>query len=144
MYRVPKGATVVANTYAVHHDPKSYQEHHRFIPERFLHEGHPLRAKEMATLSKNFAFGVGRRSCPGLQVANASLYVVLSRILWGFNISAASSGPPRLEPVPSPLVVALALFECSVIPRSEKVRELIGNQAEGQTPPPGARVCFCV
>jgi cytochrome P450 len=96
-YRVPKGATVMANTYAVHHDPNSYQEPHRFLPERFLRDGHPFRAKEMASLSNHFAFGVGRRACPGQQVANASLYIVLSRILWGFDISAASTGPPRLE-----------------------------------------------
>ncbi|CEN60363.1 hypothetical protein ASPCAL02804 [Aspergillus calidoustus] len=135
-YRVPKGATVMANTYAVHHDPNSYQEPHRFLPERFLRDGHPFRAKEMASLSNHFAFGVGRRACPGQQVANASLYIVLSRILWGFDISAASTGPPRLETVPSPLVVALAPFECSVTPRSEKVRQFIRKQSEGLTPPP--------
>ncbi|KAF5010121.1 hypothetical protein FDECE_3707 [Fusarium decemcellulare] len=96
-YRVPKGATVIANTYGVHHDGNTYAEPHRFIPERFLSGGDQLSGKEAANMSKHFAFGVGRRACPGIQVANASLYIALSRILWAFDISAGPSGPPRLE-----------------------------------------------
>ena len=96
-FNVPRGITVIANTYAVHHDPNTYPEPEKFVPARFLPTDHPLYAKGIATLSKHYAFGVGRRACPGLQVANSSLYIVISRILWGFDITVAPSGPPKLE-----------------------------------------------
>jgi len=155
---VPRGATVIANTYAAHHDAGTYPRPEKFAPARFLPADHPWHDAELATLQKDYAFGVGRRACPGLQVANASLFIVISRVLWGFDIGAAPSGPPRLEtseqaqktvliyvPRPltlvpeaaSPLVVAPAPFDCSVTVRDEKAKELIAREAATLKPPQG-------
>lgn len=96
-FKVPKGASVVANTWGAHHDAQIYPNPELFSPGRFLPAKHPLHDAENANFPKHFAFGVGRRACPGAQVANASLYIVISRLLWGFDIAAAPSGLPRLE-----------------------------------------------
>lgn len=93
-HQVRKGATVIANLHGVHHDPENYPEPEKFVPSRFLPPNHPQYADRLAGASKHFAFGVGRRACPGVQVANASLYIVISRILWGFEITSAPSGLP--------------------------------------------------
>lgn len=37
----------------------------------------------------HFTFGAGRRVCPGFHVAERNLFIAISRILWGFNISRA-------------------------------------------------------
>ncbi|KAH7350127.1 cytochrome P450 [Plectosphaerella cucumerina] len=132
---VPQGTTVIANLYGVHHDPTTYPDPDRFLPARFLPPDHPLHAHGMAAVQKHFAFGVGRRACPGLQVANSSLYIVISRILWAFDINPGPSGLPQLKTLPSPLTLNLAPFECSVTPRGQRVRELVGCSAETLTPP---------
>lgn len=152
-YHVPKGITVVPNTYGVHHDAQIYPDPERFLPARFLPSDHPLYPKDIATTSRHYAFGVGRRACPGISVANSSLYIVMSRVLWGFNIAAAPSGPPKLEisklyvflslgahltshTEPSPLVLPLAPFECAITPRDEETAELIRQEISTLQPPP--------
>ena len=44
----------------------------------------------------HFTFGAGRRVCPGFHVAERNLFIAISRILWGFNISPAkdANGDP--------------------------------------------------
>lgn len=96
-YDVPGNITVLPNLYGVHHDSNTYTQPDQFIPARFLPETHPLYSRDIATITRHFAFGVGRRACPGSLVANASLYIVVSRVLWGFDIAAAPSGPPPLK-----------------------------------------------
>jgi cytochrome P450 len=81
---IPKGATVVANVYAIHQNPAYYPEPDKFIPERFLDDPN----------LEQFAFGIGRRECPGQHVADASLYIGISRILWTFNIKPKLDAPP--------------------------------------------------
>jgi cytochrome P450 len=48
-----------------------------FRPERWLqHPDQPFPT-----------FGIGRRSCPGKQMAQNSLFIAIARILWAYNIS---------------------------------------------------------
>jgi hypothetical protein len=56
-----------------------------FRPERYLDV-------EQATSPPNapFFFGFGRRICPGMHIAMNSLFTVISRILWAFDIN-----PPK-------------------------------------------------
>jgi|SRR5271156_3006224 len=77
------------NWWALHYDPKRYPEPHLFKPERFL--DHPLSAAEEAVHSDpekraHWAFGGGRRICPGMHVAEKSMYINIARTLWGFDI----------------------------------------------------------
>jgi cytochrome P450 len=37
----------------------------------------------------HFSFGGGRRICPGIHVAERSVFLNLARLLWGFNIEHA-------------------------------------------------------
>lgn len=82
-YFIPKGATVYGNIHAITQDPEMFPEPDVFRPERFLDTTNPKLA--------NFTipFGFGRRICPGMHVASQSMYIVIARILWGFDISPA-------------------------------------------------------
>ena len=75
-FRIPKGATVIGNTWALNFDESVFPNPHDFLPERWL---------ESPDLPMN-AFGYGRRACPGEHVAKNSLLISISRILWGFDI----------------------------------------------------------
>ncbi|KAG8731899.1 hypothetical protein FRC11_001717 [Ceratobasidium sp. 423] len=81
---------VVCNTAAIHLDPARYDDPTRFKPERFL--DCTLSMAESAVQSDplkrdHFSFGAGRRSCPGVQVAEQDIFIALARLLWAFEFS---------------------------------------------------------
>ena len=81
-YHIPKGATVIANQWAINLDGESFKNPYEFRPERWLQPPESNRA--LCT------FGLGRRSCPGKQLGLGSLFIAIARILWAYNISHCS------------------------------------------------------
>ncbi|KAN0067997.1 cytochrome protein, partial [Elaphomyces granulatus] len=77
-YHIPRGAIVIANQWAINLDDESFQDPYEFRPERWLQ--HPESDRVLCT------FGLGRRSCPGKQLAQDSLFIAIARILWAYNI----------------------------------------------------------
>ncbi|KAG9084682.1 hypothetical protein FRC06_003943, partial [Ceratobasidium sp. 370] len=75
-YRVPKGTTMIANVWAMSRNPDVYSDPETFNPDRFLDPNVPVIP----------AFGFGRRLCPGIHFAQATLFIVMSSILAAFNI----------------------------------------------------------
>lgn len=47
----------------------------------------------------HFTFGAGRRICPGIHIADRSLFVAISRMLWGFNIRQGVDESGRAIPL---------------------------------------------
>jgi len=84
-YHIPAGTTIVANAYAILHDPTMFPEPHRFIPERFLHQD----GKEAPLRPETVAFGFGRRICPGRYLALNSAWIVIVSILKVYTIEMA-------------------------------------------------------
>ena len=86
---IPKGTIVFPNLTALSKDPERYPSPDIFEPDRFKGDNQSSAA---SALSKDhmqrdhFHYGFGRRVCPGVHVAEASLFIVISRILWGFCI----------------------------------------------------------
>ncbi|CCM07191.1 uncharacterized protein FIBRA_09532 [Fibroporia radiculosa] len=87
---IPKGSTVIGNVWAIHMDPIRFPDPMVFKPERFYTEGDPTKwgGGPDALHRSHYAFGWGRRFCQGSYIAEASLFITLSRLIWGFNISA--------------------------------------------------------
>jgi hypothetical protein len=102
------------------------------MPERFL--GYDLPAAAYINIADpddrdHFSYGAGRRVCPGVHVAEKSLYLNIARVLWAFNISKKISEDGKvIEPnaamVPGWMTIPQP-FECSITVRSEKKSELI-------------------
>ena len=77
----------------------------------------------------HFTYGAGRRVCPGVHVAEHSIYINIVRVLWGFKIAKTKGVNGKLiEPttkmVPGFLSVPLP-FECTIQPRSAKHTQVI-------------------
>ncbi|KAF9260207.1 cytochrome P450 [Marasmius fiardii PR-910] len=85
-YRIPKGATVFANIWAIMRDPALYSDPMVFDPTRFL-PNNGLDTPEPDP--RKFAFGFGRRVCPGAQFAEDALFFNISRILATFDVRKA-------------------------------------------------------
>ncbi|KAL6647415.1 hypothetical protein ACP70R_014852 [Stipagrostis hirtigluma subsp. patula] len=82
-YMVPKGCTVIFNSWAIMRDPAVWERPDEFVPGRFLD-----RAAEVDFRGKQFEFipfGAGRRLCPGLHMAEHVMPLILSSLLHAFD-----------------------------------------------------------
>ncbi|KAI0473518.1 cytochrome P450 [Xylariaceae sp. FL0804] len=98
-YRIPKGATVILNTWTIHMDAQRYPSPRVFDPSRFFFAGDNATSSATSSLQAqadgarerdHLAFGAGRRICPGLHVAERTLALSVARLLWGFDIGRGS------------------------------------------------------
>ncbi|KAH6906116.1 O-methylsterigmatocystin oxidoreductase [Coprinopsis sp. MPI-PUGE-AT-0042] len=117
-YRIPAGTLVIANNWAILHDPNVFEEPMEFKPERYLKDG-KLNTDLLDPM--NVAFGYGRRICPGLHLSNAGLTMMAASML--------ATGKPvplkyRLES-DSSLIVMPAVFDCDIVPRSPRHAQVI-------------------
>lgn len=90
-YIIPAGATVVLAVWAANNDPNLFPEPRVFNPSR---QNASLSLGEAAAASDfhdrdQWTFGAGRRICPGIHVAERSLFLAMARILWAFDMSKA-------------------------------------------------------
>ena len=102
------------------------------MPERFL--GYDLPAAAYLNIANpndrdHFSYGAGRRVCPGVHVAEKSLFLNIARVLWAFNISKkldkeGNAIEPNTAMVPGWMTIPQP-FECSITPRSEQKAALI-------------------
>lgn len=81
----------------------------------------------------HYAFGVGRRLCSGIHLAERSAFVAIAKILWAFDIRPGLDEKGNVVDIDitsetrykDGLVVSPAPFPCDIRPRSEKIRETI-------------------
>jgi cytochrome P450 len=76
-YRIPKGATVVPNFWSMRTDVCRYENPNMFRPERWIDQPGGVNN-----------FGYGRRVCTGRHIADNSLFLLISRLLWAYDIRA--------------------------------------------------------
>ncbi|KAF9781439.1 cytochrome P450 [Fusarium proliferatum] len=96
-YHIPKGTSVIANVWHIHHSEQDYDDPDEFIPERFLHHPYGMKLDEAHNPARlqgsgprlTHAFGAGRRICPGMDSARQSLMLGLAKVLWAFEIMPA-------------------------------------------------------
>lgn len=135
-YTLPKDSTIVVNIAGLHYDDAKFPNAHDFDPQNYA--GKAGLASEYANaadyeLRDHYGYGFGRRLCPGIHLAERSLFVTFSKLLWGFDI-----GPAR-DVVGHPLipdydlvsgytdgaVVMPQKFKCAIKVRSERRKETI-------------------
>ncbi|ORY03036.1 cytochrome P450 [Clohesyomyces aquaticus] len=81
---VPKGTYVAVNQFPANRLERNFRYPNSFIPERFL-DNNP----KTDNLTAFQPFGIGRHSCIGMKLAFAEMRLVLSRLLYSFNIVLA-------------------------------------------------------
>ncbi|OAX37016.1 cytochrome P450 [Rhizopogon vinicolor AM-OR11-026] len=85
---IPAGATVFGNHWSISRDPDVYHNPEVFDPQRWI--GTDGEIKDNMRL---FTFGFGRRACPGLHVANRSVYIAAALVLWSFTVAEDPGNP---------------------------------------------------
>jgi len=119
---IPKDSLIFANIWAITRDEEIYPDPYTFKPERFL-EGIDQITQRQKNV-KNCVFGYGRRQCPGINLADSSLWLLIVSMVAILNIKkAVDEKGDVIEPVytfensvfriPTP-------FKCDIRPRSEE------------------------
>ncbi|XP_010527268.1 PREDICTED: cytochrome P450 82G1-like [Tarenaya hassleriana] len=115
-YRISKGTRLLINLWKLHRDPKIWQEPEVFRPERFMVE-------ETKGWDKSgyeyIPFSSGRRSCPGMNLGLRVVYLVLARLLQGFELRRVSDEPLDMAEGPGLALPKVEPIEVSVMPRLE-------------------------
>ena len=115
-YYIPKGALVIANIRSVFsmdihevqpvqillhssrhmlNDPRTYPNPSEFNPDRYIGgEG-----REPQQDPRAISFGFGRRICPGLNLADASIFISCAMSLAVFDISKTVENGVEITPV---------------------------------------------
>ncbi|KAG1723714.1 cytochrome P450 [Suillus paluster] len=96
-YFIPKGAMVTVNQWALSRDEDLFPDASRFDPSRHLTAGGQLKDHFV----NHFAFGHGRRICPGRWFAENGLWIAAAAILAVLRIDhAKDSNGDRIEVKP--------------------------------------------
>ncbi|KAL1190457.1 Cytochrome P450 81Q32 [Cardamine amara subsp. amara] len=88
-FDVPRDTIVLVNVWAIHRDPNVWDDPTSFRPGRFEGRdqfGHNNNGKMMP-------FGLGRRVCPGLSLANRVVGLLLGSLVQCFEWESGSGGP---------------------------------------------------
>jgi len=121
-YLIPKGTLVIANVWKFLHDANLYKDPFAFNPDRFMGPN-PERDPT------DFCFGFGRRVCPGLHLADASVWINVVKAAAAFDITKALDAQGRPIPVfaesTDGVITRPLPFDCDVKPRHEKVIQMV-------------------
>ena len=85
---IPKGTIVMPSLVTLNRDPERYSDPDIFDPTRFLSDPSDAYTSALSAdhmLRDHFHYGFGRRLCQGIHLAEDSLFIVVSRILWALT-----------------------------------------------------------
>ncbi|KAJ2936567.1 hypothetical protein H1R20_g522, partial [Candolleomyces eurysporus] len=122
-FDIKKGTVVWANIWSILHDDTLFPDPDEFKPERYLDEHGHIAKNSKQILAAKTAFGFGRRICPGLYLAENSVFLAIATLLFTFDITPHESGLPEIRydgfiSHPRP-------FKCRIQPRSNEIARLI-------------------
>ncbi|KAL6653695.1 hypothetical protein ACP70R_008619 [Stipagrostis hirtigluma subsp. patula] len=84
-YEIPPGVRVLVNAWAMGRDARFWDDAEEFIPERFLDGGSSTNVSFLGNDFQFLCFGAGRRMCPGMNFAMATIEVMLANLMRCFD-----------------------------------------------------------
>lgn len=117
-------------------DPKRHPNPSVFDPERYIDDNTTSQeSSQQRDVSKrdNFLFGVGRRICQGMHIADRSMFLAISRLLWAFRMEVTldQDGKP-ITPDPTKLIPGMLVqpepFPAAITPRSQQHADTIRKE----------------
>ncbi|KAJ7843055.1 cytochrome P450 [Mycena olivaceomarginata] len=131
---IPQGTTIFVNAWGIFHDPELYDDPENFIPDRYLlTENGTKPGVDGSDLRPTYAFGVGRRICPGIHLAQNSININAMNLVWAFNFTTdtdAEGNPIELDTFDyqKGILTGPRPFKCKISPRSVEKAEIIERE----------------
>ncbi|KAJ7657112.1 cytochrome P450 [Mycena rosella] len=133
-YIIPEGATIFVNAWGIFHDPALYDDPESFNPDRYLFtENGTKPGVDGSDLRANFAFGVGRRICPGIHLAQNSININTMNLVWAFNFTTdtdAGGNPIESDTFDyqKGILTGPKPFRAKITPRTAEKAEIIERE----------------
>ncbi|KAK1990753.1 cytochrome P450, partial [Colletotrichum falcatum] len=130
-FKLPKGTTFILNTWTIHMDDEWYDHPQEYRPERYLENEWGVRpsmrdAAETQKRHATYAFGAGRRVCPGSDYAENQVMITIAKLAWEFDVVAKGRLDAGIETgYHDALVLEPEPFEVGIVPRSEDRKGVI-------------------
>ncbi|KAJ7244392.1 cytochrome P450 [Mycena haematopus] len=132
---IPKGSLIFGNVWAITRDETLFPNASAFLPERYMEKVDPVLAKKRDP--RSYVFGFGRRRCPGLNLVESSVWLLITTALATLDISKAKDNFGR--PIEPKIDFNNAVFrmpdkfQCDIRPRSEHALKVL-RQADAARP----------
>ncbi|KZT30010.1 cytochrome P450 [Neolentinus lepideus HHB14362 ss-1] len=125
-YFIKGKSMVIPNIWAMQHNERLFPEPLSFNPDRFMQD---IDGRDDLTQG-HYGFGFGRRVCPGRYLGARTVWIGITRLIWGFNICPGVDSDGRLVvPVPDNCTSGITSkplpFSYSLVPRSDVHAETI-------------------
>ncbi|CZT16509.1 uncharacterized protein RCC_02350 [Ramularia collo-cygni] len=91
--KIPRGVTFSQSMYYVHSDSEVYPQPNEFHPERFLGEDSDVAKANL------WPFGKGTRSCLGINLAQAELFLTIAMVIGGVDMELVGTTKRDVLPV---------------------------------------------
>ncbi|OQV05497.1 hypothetical protein CLAIMM_10224 [Cladophialophora immunda] len=140
-YYIPKDSIIFGNVWAMQQDPNHYPNPDIFYPERY--DGNTKSTFESSLEADpmqrdHYIFGWGRRICPGIHLAEASVLLFAARLLWAFDITPATDDlgneiPVSCDPATAyenSIITNTKVCPVSLKPRSKARADVIRHSFE--------------
>nr|XP_006824246.1 PREDICTED: cytochrome P450 1A1-like [Saccoglossus kowalevskii] len=96
-YTIPKETPIFVNLWSVNYDENEWKDPHRFNPGRFLSDdGLSVKKSQVA---KIVAFGLGKKRCPGEQLAQLELFLFFAIFMHQCQFEKCEGDNPQLTSV---------------------------------------------
>lgn len=119
-YFIPKGTIIFGNSWTLLRSKSVYGEDaDKFRPERFMNGDVP---------DPDYAFGYGRRICPGQYFAESTMFILIASVLQVYNILPIEGGDDPEYPKEefcSGILLRPKPFQCRIVPRSSAALKLL-------------------
>ncbi|PYI03548.1 cytochrome P450 [Aspergillus sclerotiicarbonarius CBS 121057] len=123
-YHIPSGTVIIPNIWVMSFNPEIFPDPDEFKPERWIQN------PEL----EHSPFGFGRRICPGRHLGWNSIFILMARLMWAYNITHAYKDGKRIEIDPWAIkltfTAATVPFMASFQVRSPKKQEIIERDWE--------------
>ena len=86
--RIPKDTTVLVNAYAIHNDPKMWDDPHAFRPARFIDENGSYTSPPPFAF---YPFSAGKRVCVGEILGKMIVFVTVARMCYHYRLTLVNS-----------------------------------------------------
>ncbi|KAF7979163.1 hypothetical protein HWV62_43423 [Athelia sp. TMB] len=110
---IPANTVVIPNIWWMLRDPARYPDPENFDPERYI----PGPGKAVQTDPRCFSFGFGRRECPGIRLADTSLFISIAMSLAVFDIKPLVENGvavvPEVEMIPGTIWCVFFRAHCA-------------------------------
>ncbi|ROV98480.1 hypothetical protein VPNG_08535 [Cytospora leucostoma] len=140
-FKIPKNSAVIINIWGIHNDATRYADPEEFNPRRFEAQTEPASVYANSSDYKNrdhYGYGIGRRICPGIHLAERGLWLATARILWAYTIrpkiDLTTGEPGHIDVGPETGYTDGFLNQCKpfdveVTPRSQERKDILLAEA---------------